>query len=131
MGDLSYNFSKSEFRCKHCNNLIVKPDLVSSLQELRDIVQRPIIITSGYRCKKHPESIRNPNSYHCKGMAADIIIEGLTVKEMYEYTLKIQRFKFGGIGLYDTGIIHVDIRPTLSRWGFIDGNYVSISSIMK
>lgn len=131
MGDLSLNFSRKEFRCRHCNNLIIKEDLICSLQELRNLVQRPIHILSGYRCKKHPESLKNPDSYHTKGMAADISIDGLTVKEMYNFALNIEKFRHGGIGLYDSGFIHVDIRQNIARWARINGNYVGISQFLN
>lgn len=45
------------------------------LDPLRRIHQKPIIITSGYRCEKLNKAVGGvPNSWHTKGNAADIHI---------------------------------------------------------
>lgn len=47
------------------------------LEPARKITNRPIIITSGYRCPRLNSIVGGrPNSYHTKGMAADIKITG-------------------------------------------------------
>jgi uncharacterized protein YcbK (DUF882 family) len=55
-------------------------------------------------------------SKHIQGIAADIIIEGLTPEEMYMAAQRIPEFKQGGIGLYHNRI-HVDTRRDgPARW---------------
>jgi uncharacterized protein YcbK (DUF882 family) len=54
------------------------------LEPLRQIVQKPVIIISGYRSKKLNVAIGGSStSQHMKGQAADFIVVGLTVKEIF------------------------------------------------
>ena len=68
MGDLTRNFSHSEVACKwggHCKGAAkISPDLMRRLQQMRDAIGGPIRITSGVRCRKHPESRKRPTSSH-------------------------------------------------------------------
>ena len=126
MGDLRKNFSKSEFKCK-CGCGVYKemdPSLLDGLQLLSDNTKRKITINSGYRCKKHPiEAKKKTPGEHEKARAADIVIEGLTPKQMLIEVLKIPQFASGGIGIYvpNKNIIHVDTRGQKARWSYING----------
>lgn len=55
------------------------------LDPLRRLYQKPIVITSGYRCEKLNKAIGGvPNSWHTKGNAADIRIENdMAAKEIF------------------------------------------------
>ncbi len=113
MGDLSRNFSKHEFRCRcGCDRAEVNPRLVEALQELRDLARRPIRITSRYRCPDHNRAQHGKKrSQYLLGNAADLVIDGLSVIEMYCLADKVAAVRNGGIGLYPkNGIIHVDVR---------------------
>jgi len=47
MGDLSKNFSKLEIMCPcSCGADKISPVLIKKLQKVRDIIGRPVIITS-------------------------------------------------------------------------------------
>lgn len=88
--------------------------LAHRLQAVRDVLNRPITITSGYRTPQHNAAIPGAvqNSYHTRGMAADIVVEGMQPQD-------VQRFLSnwsGGLGGYTTHT-HVDIRPYTARWG--------------
>lgn len=118
MGDLSANFSKSEFAC-HCgcgaNN--VNPDLVNALQLVRDALSKPILITSGVRCEKHNAHQGGAkHSQHLLGKAADIHVEGMTTKALHDFILTNNGiFGFRGVGFYPKqGFVHVDVRRTNS-----------------
>lgn len=51
------------------------------LQPLRDALQEPIVISSGYRCPQLNKAVGGvANSQHTKGEAADIFIDGDKVK---------------------------------------------------
>jgi zinc D-Ala-D-Ala carboxypeptidase len=67
MGDLTENFSLSEVQCK-CGQCKgggrISPDLMEKLQAMRNETGQPITITSGIRCRQHPESIKRPTSSH-------------------------------------------------------------------
>jgi len=58
MGDLSANFSASEFECQcGCGGDSISSSLVNMLQVMRDNYGRGIVITSGIRCGAHNEKI--------------------------------------------------------------------------
>lgn len=122
MGDLTKNFSRSEFACNgvtccgHSSPVCLK--LVECVQKLRDIVGVPLHINSGFRCKTHNAKIGGKSeSYHCLGMAADIAVpKNLTPQEFAKFAESVPEFNQGGIGIY-TSWIHVDIRTTgKARW---------------
>lgn len=110
---LSTNFTLDEFLCRCCGNGegLIHPNLVIGLQMLRDLVKRPIIINSAYRCPKHNAEIGGvPNSYHTQGMAADIYVIGLTPYELAGQAARVPMFLNGGIGIYPKrGFVHVDV----------------------
>lgn len=130
-GDLSKNFSSHEFSCKHCGEENINPELIDALQRLRDTVGVSISVSSGYRCPNHNESLKSPTSQHVKGNAADIIIKGFTVDEMYAAAKSIPEFLNGGIGVYDGGFIHVDVRGEKARWARENGKYISIEQFFS
>lgn len=78
MGDLSRNFSRSEFACPHCGEVEIDPLLVATLQRIRDKAG-PVVVTSGYRCPVHNEAVGGVrNSQHIYGRAADIYVPGMS-----------------------------------------------------
>ena len=116
MTKLSKNFDSSEFVCPCCGKLKISPTLIDKLQELRDIINEPIIITSGYRCQQYNKSIGGySHSPHLKGEAADIQVKGLSINTV-NYRIPIV---LAGIASKITGIrigiypnhLHIDIRP--------------------
>ena len=117
MGDVSKNFNKAEFRCRcGCGKYNITPALIRGLQELRDYLGMPITINSGTRCLDHNAAVGGVrNSYHVKGYAADICVEGLTPKELALAAEQITVFRSGGIGIYST-FVHVDVRGHRARW---------------
>jgi len=139
MGDLSENFSTSEFRCKcgRCDengdHIVAAPRLITALQALRSLVSAPIRVNSGFRCPAHNRAVGGSiHSQHLYGKAADIVIHGLSVLEMYEQAQRIPSFKKGGVGIYPAeSFVHVDVRGRKARWGRIEGLYVGIDEAIK
>ena len=132
MGDLSKDFNRSELACPDCGVCAVIPQLVSSLQALRDLAQVPIHVDSGYRCPQHNAMVGGvSSSQHQEGTAADVRIDGLNVHQMYVLACEVPAFDNGGIGLYDGGFIHVDVRGTRVRWSRIAGKYGPIEAILN
>ena len=125
MGDLSRNFSRSEFECKcGCGEAEVSPFLIEVLQRLRDILGVPITVTSGRRCTAHNAAVGGAkNSQHLQGLAADIRAEGWTAKDL----LRVLRILVRANALYvgyaykiSTDAIHIDVRQpesgTVQAW---------------
>lgn len=59
--------------------------IVNCLQPVRNYINKPMIITSGYRCEKlnnHPKIKGAKNSEHLTGCAADFVIHGMTPAEV-------------------------------------------------
>jgi uncharacterized protein YcbK (DUF882 family) len=68
---LSKNFSSNEFDCHGkncCSTTKIDSKLIEYLQKIREHFNKPIIISSGYRCEKHNKKIGGATkSYHMKG----------------------------------------------------------------
>ena len=119
---LSPNFSRNEFRCKGGENCCggsapVDSRLIDALQELRDVIGDSIRIVSGFRCERYNEKCGGAEkSQHCLGTAADIKVPGILVTELAQIAASIDAFGNGGIGTYDRGWVHVDVRKSKARW---------------
>jgi uncharacterized protein YcbK (DUF882 family) len=110
MGDLSKNFSRSEFACNcGCGGDTVDAELLAILQSLRDSYGQPIKIHSGFRCLKHNVRVGGSSgSQHMRGRAADISIAGISPRAIYQLIAQRHPGKLG-LGLYNT-FVHVDTR---------------------
>jgi hypothetical protein len=130
-GDLSEHFSKVEFACHCCGELKIETALIDALEQLRALAGREIIVHDGYRCPTHNQAVGGViNSEHTRGMAADIAIPGLSLQEIYELALKVPLFLHGGIGAYDGGFLHLDVRGHAARWARVRGQYVGIQHLV-
>ena len=113
---LTPNFKLTEFSCYDGTDRILLDDnLPKVLQRIRDITgNKPLIITSGYRTPEHNALNGGAsNSYHTKGMAADIIISGVSTEDMCRAAeTSLTEYKIpGGICLYSKeSFVHVDTR---------------------
>ena len=73
-----------------------------------------ITITSGYRAPQYNQSLRDRGgivakaSLHQYGMAADLIMDGVASKRIWEY---VKALGFGGVGYYHGQTVHVDVGP--------------------
>ena len=92
---LTKNFLLSEFNSKDGAEMPPKVEaniliLADNLQVIRDHIKTPIKINSGYRSPEHNKRIGGvKNSQHTKGKAADLKVETMTTKELYN---KIENF---------------------------------------
>ena len=116
------NFSAKEFSCSHCGENEMKPDFMAKLQKLRTAYGKPMKITSGYRCAKHPIEAAKPSpGAHASGCAADIGIQGAEAHNLLSLALQEG---FTGIGVQQKGtgrFLHLDTlqgstRPTV--WSY-------------
>jgi len=114
--NIALHFKLSEFSCPCCKRVILHPKLLVKLIELRKILERPVYITSGYRCPEYNQKIGGVvNSYHCIGLAADIQVKDISLIDLLGYAEEID---FNGIGFYEKkNFLHLDVRPTKrTRW---------------
>lgn len=130
---LSKNFAASEFKCGcPCGRVRIDEKLVQGLQKLRDKIDMPITITSGFRCKDHNMAVNGAsNSLHLTGQAADITCD-MSLLRLYFEAIGVPEFQTGGCGVYpQNGFIHVDVRGTRARWGRLDGKYCNIHQALE
>lgn len=81
---LSEHFSLQEFECPCCKRVIVNKKLVEKLEQLRERINAPLKITSGYRCPEHNRVIGgHPFSLHTQGRAVDIVLLNTDNVEMH------------------------------------------------
>jgi uncharacterized protein YcbK (DUF882 family) len=80
------------------------------LQILRTIIAKPFIISSGYRCRYHNESVGGAkDSRHLYGSAFDVITKAFDSYVMWDLIHEAMKLGFGCI-IY-SGWVHLDLRP--------------------
>ena len=132
MGDLSAHFSRGELQCRCCGRLQIDSRLLDGLEKLRALAGVPVVIHAGYRCPEHNAAVGGvPHSEHTLGLAADIALPGLSLQRMYELALEVPQFAQGGIGVYDGGFLHVDVRDHRARWARVSGRYVGVAALVR
>ena len=117
MGDLSRNFSLSEFKCKcgECEQVPPPQELIDELQEMRDHFGASVKIHSGHRCPAYNRRVGGAkHSQHLKATAADHTVNGKTPNQVQRYWLNKHPDGFG-IGRYNT-FTHFDVRKKTARW---------------
>jgi uncharacterized protein YcbK (DUF882 family) len=116
--DGSYNVEALDsisnlLRCKRTDaKKAVEPRLASILSHVYDhFGERRIEVISGFRNQ------RRTTSYHYKGSASDIRVDGVKPKILQSYVESLDGGGLG-VGIYPrTGFVHVDVRPPPSyRW---------------
>lgn len=117
---LSPHFKRGEFACKNgCGFDTPDHRLVEALEELRELVGKPILIHDACRCPAHNAECKGAkSSQHLLGTAADIAVQGMTARELYAVASTIP--EFGGFGVSDPPgtYIHVDVRAVPAKWAY-------------
>jgi uncharacterized protein YcbK (DUF882 family) len=107
------HFNLREFQCPCCMRVIIHKSLLLKLSKLRQAIQEPLIINSGYRCEKENKAIGGTlHSYHMLGYAADVTTKLMSIDDLLVFA---EGLNFGGIGHYRT-FLHLDVREIKSRW---------------
>ena len=121
--NLSQYFKLEEFefsdtaKAKGINNSIPK-DLIPNvirlhdnvLYPLRKLVGCPVRITSGYRCAELNKAVGGANnSGHLTGRCADIHVNGMTAKELYNF-IKKSGVKYRQCILESNSWVHIDYK---------------------
>jgi len=110
MGDISKNFSRSEFACKcNCGFNTVDVELIKLLEVVRTYFKKPVTINSACRCEKHNINVGGAlHSKHKLGIAADITVKDTKPQLVYNFINTHAPDKYG-LGNYNT-FTHVDVR---------------------
>lgn len=86
----------------------IKELVFQILQPLRDKIEQPIIINSGYRCLKLNELVGGvPTSQHVFGQAVDIKVKGMNSYEIAKVVMELY-LPFDQMILYDD-FVHISI----------------------
>ncbi|MBF0459316.1 MAG: peptidase M15 [Nitrospirae bacterium] len=108
-GDVSSKyFKREEFSCRcGCGLNNISPELVATLDKIREAAGIALRITSGSRCETHNKAVGGKtDSAHLKGLAADIGIGSGNERFLVSKCATAAGIKRMGIG---TSLIHMDI----------------------
>ena len=119
---LTNHFWIGEFACRDgTEGIIIDKRLAEGLQRMREIIGKPIVITSGYRNPEHNRAIggavpspASEGSQHLYGKAADIAVVGMSGERLASVA---RQAGFTGIGIARTWC-HVDVRDTPAEWRY-------------
>jgi len=132
MGNLSEHYNHKDFacRCPECRGEYrIHLGLVGILETIAfHFKKRPRII-SAYFCEAFSEKLkREKPSYHSKGKAVNISIEGVPAAEVFKFAETIEGVD--GIGYYpEENMVHLDTRPVEKKesWVKEKGKYHSLT----
>lgn len=108
---LTENFDSKEFNSKDgakmpLEVLLNTGKLARNLQVLRDELDAPVTVRSGYRSPAHNRAVGGATgSTHLTGHGADITVKGYTPKQVYEAIERLiaeGRMEQGGLHAYGT-----------------------------
>ncbi len=127
MTQLTQNFRLQEWASR--GHLPTDPAVLANiakcarnLQVLRDHFNAPITIISGWRSQAHNDAVSGAkHSQHLTGLAADIIVQGVSSKDVFSAIAKLQRegkMDKGGAHAYGGKFpfCHYDCRGVNARW---------------
>ena len=108
---MTSHFKNKELCCKCvCGQQHMKIGFMGLLESLRMAYDKPMIVTSGYRCPAHNAKVSTTGRHgpHTTGQAIDIAVQGRDAHRLL--TLALQ-YGFTGIGIKQKGdnrFIHLD-----------------------
>ena len=122
---LNQYFDRSEFACKcGCGFSTVDVELLEVLTIVRERFNAPVTINSSCRCVEYNEKVQleadenyipySSKSKHMKGIAADIVVKGVSPLEVCAFLTRHEPLKYG-IGKYNS-FTHIDTRTLVARW---------------
>ena len=109
------SFSPREIACKGTGSILVNEVALNKLQALRNLLNKPLILTSAYRSPEHNKKVGGAkNSRHMKGDAFDVRMDN---HDPHEFERAARAVGFTGFGYYPkSGFMHIDTGPART-WG--------------
>jgi len=133
MGNLSDNFNHKDFscRCPQCKGEYrIHLGLVGILETIAANFRKRPRIVSAYYCEAYTETLKREKiSYHTKGKAVNIILEGIPAAEVFKFAETIEGVN--GLGFYpEENMVHIDTRPPEKKetWIREKGRYSPLSA---
>ena len=118
----SKHFSNAELSCRHCGVNGIDPDFLDWLETVREEFGKPMVVSSGYRCPDHNESVSRTGRTgpHTTGKAVDIKVNGLDAVELDEIAT---RLGVRGKGVKQKGnwggrFLHLDLMTRRAIWSY-------------
>ena len=119
---ISDHFSKLDFTCKESGKFKVSLGLVGALEELRTILKKRIDIKKGYEATEVAEKKGSlKRNLHTQGLAADIVVDGLSLSEIFLAAEQVNSITGIGINKKEAHI-HIETRKMERRLWLEDGN---------
>jgi hypothetical protein len=116
MADWPYpSFSPRELACKGTGELVIDDHAMGLLQNLRNRLGKPLVLTSAYRSASHNKRVGGAKrSKHLEAIAFDVRMEN---HDPHEFEAAARAAGFTGFGYYPkSGFMHIDTGPARS-WG--------------
>lgn len=123
---MSKHFKLEEFACSTSGQALMNEQLLQALEEIRERLGEPMVITSGYRSDQHPitqskidKGAKHGGAHHL-GYAADVGCAGPTAMKIL--ALAIENPTITGVGVKQSGpwnsrFIHIDAVPRDNNFG--------------
>ncbi|MGE8308520.1 MAG: D-Ala-D-Ala carboxypeptidase family metallohydrolase [Pseudomonas protegens] len=114
------NFSAKELRCKcgKCNSdgSEMQPEFMDRLQQLRNQYAKPMALSSGYRCRRHPEEARKAEpGEHNMGLAVDVAVRGPDALKLLQLALGLGFTRIGVSQKGNSRFLHLGLAPIGGR----------------
>lgn len=113
-------FSENELACPCCGQCEMDCEFMENLEGIRDILEFPFVISSGYRCPEYNEKISptGRDGPHTLGRAVDIAVFG---EKAYELIAAADSWGMSGIGVKQCGeyagrFVHLDNLDKNEGW---------------
>lgn len=110
------NFTPFEMRCRGDNKLMIHAPSMDKLQRLRELLNKPIPINSGYRSPEYNATLDGAatNSMHLKAQAYDVPMAGFNPSQ---FEAAAREVGFTGFGFYKkSNFMHIDTGRA-RNWG--------------
>jgi uncharacterized protein YcbK (DUF882 family) len=138
VGNLSEHYNHQDFfcRCEACKaskEYKIHLGLVGVLEALTVKLNKPVKVKAAYRCEAENEKLGGGRkSFHLRGKAAHIYVEGMKPQELFKAIREIEEVKGIGLNLED-GTVHIDLRnvPEREEWVKEKGKYITLTADKK